>query len=57
MHAGILRKNGRFMDNDFLEGKLVPEPDIQRVLPWVCNLVRLVPSYLAAEGSEMSMHG
>ena len=57
MHAGILRKNGRFMDNDFLEGNLVPEPDIQRVLPWVCNLVRLVPRYLAAEGSEMSMHG
>jgi hypothetical protein len=51
MHAGIIEVEGRFTDNDILEGQLVPEPDIQRVLPLVrvCHLVRLVPRFLAAE--------
>ena len=57
MHAGILEVDGRFTDNDFWKVDLVPEPDIQRVLPLVrvcllirlvCLLIRLVPSCLAA---------
>jgi len=59
MHAGILEVEGRFTDNDLWKVNLVPEPDIQRVLPLVrvCHPVRLVPSCLAAVWSEMSMHG
>jgi hypothetical protein len=59
MHAGIKEVEGRFTDNDFWKVNLVPEPDNRRGLPLVrvCNLVRLVPSCLAAERSEMSMHG
>jgi hypothetical protein len=47
MHAGILEVNGRFTDNDFWKGNLVPEPDNRRVVP--ASIMGMSPNKVGTE--------
>jgi hypothetical protein len=48
MHTGILKVNGRFTDNDFWKGNLVPEPGIRRVVPPLC-IMGMSPNKVGTE--------